>query len=155
MMAPFSTEEMKECLLGKFIDGPVVLASLDHHNLCVVRFHGSRFAGCQFEQRDRKGVAAVFHLLTMADFVRAGGPNGWLKEGLDKVGRAVMLDGITKQKYSSFSILHLPGVEKVIGCGQGRNVVPIRFNGRSFGLRPGRGACTRADPKKERYASAE
>src|SRR5262249_59618239 len=104
--------------LWKFIYGPVIFASLDHHDFRSVRVSGFEFA-C--EQGNREQICSSFELLSVADLVSSLASRR--EESLQGVFRAGVLDRIGQHRQPDLPILILPGMKKMIGCGKGGNIV--------------------------------
>lgn len=82
-------------------------------------------SGRGLEKRHRKFIATGSQFLAVADLV-AGSRVGWRREEAShQVFAGSLADAVGEHEEAGFLVLGLPGVEEVVGGGEGEDVVLI------------------------------
>jgi hypothetical protein len=120
---------------GDFVDQPVFFRSADNDEHGSVRLDpvmiraGRRIHGWPLPEDDRKLIAARSEFATTSDFVGLLGM-GCGEESRDAIGAGAFAELIAQEKDAGFLVMGLPGVQKVVGHGEGGDVVLIGGRGR-------------------------
>ena len=110
-------------VLRELVNCPLAGSGFDHDQRCHMRVGEFRLCGF-WKQRDRKSKAAGSELPSAGNF-KALRSCVIGEQAFQECFRAALFKAVGEQEGSGFLVLRLPGMEKLIGGGEGVNVVGV------------------------------